>query len=64
MLIEFILSNCLTTISLCFTNRLWLSKTKLKNVKHKIVIFKPELLKGKISEDPQTLEAAKPVRLT
>ncbi|XP_010755043.3 glycosyltransferase 8 domain-containing protein 1 [Larimichthys crocea] len=41
--------------------KLWLSKTKLKNVKHKIVIFKPELLKGKISEDPQTLEAAKPL---
>ncbi|KAI3369466.1 hypothetical protein L3Q82_007683 [Scortum barcoo] len=39
----------------------WLSKTKLKNIKHKIVIFKPELLSGKISKDPQTLEAAKPL---
>ncbi|XP_035518074.1 glycosyltransferase 8 domain-containing protein 1 [Morone saxatilis] len=39
----------------------WLSKTKLKNVKYKIVIFKPELLKGKIPKDPQTLEAEKPL---
>lgn len=63
ILIVYDLSNhCLTTFSLCFTNRVWLSKTKLKNVKYKIVIFKPELLKGKISKDPQTLEAAKPVR--
>ncbi|XP_044204149.1 glycosyltransferase 8 domain-containing protein 1 [Thunnus albacares] len=35
---------------------LWLSKTTLKNIKYKIVIFKPELLSGKISKDPQTLE--------
>ncbi|KAI9521058.1 Glycosyltransferase 8 domain-containing protein 1 [Dissostichus eleginoides] len=39
----------------------WLTKTRLKNVKYKIVIFKPELLKGKISKDPQTLEAVKPL---
>ncbi|XP_034725293.1 glycosyltransferase 8 domain-containing protein 1 isoform X2 [Etheostoma cragini] len=39
----------------------WLSKTRLKNVKYKIVIFKPELLNRKISKDPQTLEAAKPL---
>uniref|UniRef100_A0A3P8SAC0 Glycosyltransferase 8 domain-containing protein 1 n=1 Tax=Amphiprion percula TaxID=161767 RepID=A0A3P8SAC0_AMPPE len=41
--------------------KVWLSKTSLKNIKHKIVIFKPELLSGKISKDPQTLEAAKPL---
>uniref|UniRef100_A0AAQ5YM94 Glycosyltransferase 8 domain-containing protein 1 n=1 Tax=Amphiprion ocellaris TaxID=80972 RepID=A0AAQ5YM94_AMPOC len=41
--------------------KMWLSKTSLKNIKHKIVIFKPELLSGKISKDPQTLEAAKPL---
>ncbi|XP_061583672.1 glycosyltransferase 8 domain-containing protein 1 [Cololabis saira] len=39
----------------------WLSSTKLKNVKHKIVIFRPELLNGKISKDPKTLEAARPL---
>ncbi|KAF3856076.1 hypothetical protein F7725_016799 [Dissostichus mawsoni] len=39
----------------------WLTKTRLKNIKYKIVIFKPELLKGKISKDPQTLEAVKPL---
>lgn len=41
--------------------QMWLSKTKLKSVKYKIVIFKPELLNGKISKDPQMLEAAKPL---
>lgn len=41
--------------------KVWLSKTNLKNAKYKIVIFKPELLNGKISKDPQTLEAAKPL---
>ncbi|XP_054473162.1 glycosyltransferase 8 domain-containing protein 1 [Anoplopoma fimbria] len=39
----------------------WLSQTRLKNVKYKIVIFNPELLNGKMSKDPQTLEAAKPL---
>lgn len=39
----------------------WLSKTRLKNIKYKIVIFKLELLNGKISKDPQTLEATKPL---
>lgn len=48
--------------SVCFINRVWLSKTKLKNVKFKIVIFKPELLSGKIPKDPQAEEATKPVR--
>ncbi|CAJ1051661.1 glycosyltransferase 8 domain-containing protein 1 [Xyrichtys novacula] len=41
--------------------QLWLSKTKLKNVNYKIVIFQPELLNGKISKDPQILEATKPL---
>ncbi|XP_047439500.1 glycosyltransferase 8 domain-containing protein 1 [Mugil cephalus] len=39
----------------------WMSKTKLNNIKHKIVIFKPELLSGKIANDPQMPEAAKPL---
>ncbi|KAM4583139.1 glycosyltransferase 8 domain-containing protein 1 [Fundulus diaphanus] len=39
----------------------WMSKTKLKNVKYRIVIFQPELLNGKISKDPKTLEATKPL---
>ncbi|XP_068576064.1 glycosyltransferase 8 domain-containing protein 1 [Cebidichthys violaceus] len=39
----------------------WLSNTRLKNVKYKIVIFKPELLNGKIAKDTQPLEAAKPL---
>ncbi|XP_007561347.1 glycosyltransferase 8 domain-containing protein 1 isoform X1 [Poecilia formosa] len=39
----------------------WISKTTLKNVKYKIVIFQPELLNGKISKDPKMLEAAKPL---
>lgn len=39
----------------------WLSKTRLKNVKYKIVIFNPELLRGKISKDPQKEEATKPL---
>ncbi|XP_047203881.1 glycosyltransferase 8 domain-containing protein 1 [Girardinichthys multiradiatus] len=37
----------------------WMSKTKLKNVKYKVVIFQPELLNGKISKDPTMPEAAK-----
>ncbi|XP_069013345.1 glycosyltransferase 8 domain-containing protein 1 [Embiotoca jacksoni] len=41
--------------------KVWLSKTKLKNMKYKIVIFEPELLNGKMSKDPQRLEAAKPL---
>ncbi|KAM6927813.1 glycosyltransferase 8 domain-containing protein 1 [Xenentodon cancila] len=39
----------------------WLSSQKFKNVKYKIVLFKPELLNGKISKDPQTLEAGRPL---
>ncbi|XP_074486622.1 glycosyltransferase 8 domain-containing protein 1 [Sebastes fasciatus] len=39
----------------------WLSKTHLKNIKYRIVIFKPELLNGKISKDPQMLESFKPL---
>ncbi|KAM7422256.1 hypothetical protein PAMA_010363 [Pampus argenteus] len=39
----------------------WLSKTTLKNIKYKIVIFKPELLSEKISKGPQTLESEKPL---
>uniref|UniRef100_A0A3Q3VNR1 Glycosyltransferase 8 domain-containing protein 1 n=1 Tax=Mola mola TaxID=94237 RepID=A0A3Q3VNR1_MOLML len=39
----------------------WLSKTKLKNVKHKIIIFNPELLNGKISKESQSPEASKPL---
>ncbi|KAM9408664.1 glycosyltransferase 8 domain-containing protein 1 [Pholidichthys leucotaenia] len=39
----------------------WLTKTKLKNIKYKIGIFKPEFLTGKISKDPQTQAATKPL---
>lgn len=41
--------------------KMWLSETKLKNVNYKLVVFKPELLRGKMSKDPQTLEATKPL---
>ncbi|XP_068598445.1 glycosyltransferase 8 domain-containing protein 1 [Brachionichthys hirsutus] len=41
--------------------KLWLSSSELKDVKYKIVIFKPELLNGRMSKDPQTLEAVKPL---
>lgn len=41
---------------------MWLTKTRLKSVRYKIVIFKPEILKGKIPEDSQAQEAAQPVR--
>ncbi|XP_071349794.1 glycosyltransferase 8 domain-containing protein 1 [Trachinotus anak] len=41
--------------------KVWLSETKLKTVKYKIVIFNPGLLSGKISKDPKTLEAVKPL---
>lgn len=41
--------------------KMWLSETKLKNVNYKLVVFKPELLSGKMSKDPKTLEATKPL---
>ncbi|XP_026161722.1 glycosyltransferase 8 domain-containing protein 1 [Mastacembelus armatus] len=41
--------------------KVWLSKTKLKNIKYKIVLFKTELLNGKISKAPQSPEAANPL---
>lgn len=41
--------------------KLWLSKTKLKYVKFKIVIFKPELLSGKLPKESQAEEATKPL---
>lgn len=39
----------------------WFDDSKLKDIKHKIVIFNPEQLKGKISEDPHSVEATKPL---
>lgn len=39
----------------------WLSETHLKDVKHKIVTFKSELLDGKIPKDVQMMEAIKPL---
>lgn len=39
----------------------WLSDSKLKNIKHKIVIFNPEQLKGKISPDPNSVDTFKPL---
>ncbi|KAM9813595.1 glycosyltransferase 8 domain-containing protein 1 [Neosynchiropus ocellatus] len=41
--------------------REWLSLTKFKNLKYKIVIFNAEVLIGKISNDPKVLEATKPL---
>ncbi|XP_056130460.1 glycosyltransferase 8 domain-containing protein 1 [Lampris incognitus] len=41
--------------------KVWLSQTKLKNVKHKIIVFKPETLSSKISKDQQRLETVKPL---
>lgn len=41
--------------------KVWLSNTKLKNLKYKIVIFKPDLLIGKISKDVQAVAAVKPM---
>lgn len=41
--------------------KVWLSKTKLKTINYKIVVFKPELLDGKIFKDPNTPEAVKPL---
>uniref|UniRef100_A0A673JTF0 Glycosyltransferase 8 domain-containing protein 1 n=1 Tax=Sinocyclocheilus rhinocerous TaxID=307959 RepID=A0A673JTF0_9TELE len=38
--------------------RTWLSKTDMK---HKIIIFDPKILTGKISNDPQKVEAVKPL---
>lgn len=46
----------------CFINRAWLDDSKLKDIKHKIVVFKSEHLKGKISKDSYNLKATKPVR--
>lgn len=39
-------------------SRTWLSKTDMK---HKIIIFDPKILTEKISNDPQKVEAVKPV---
>lgn len=39
----------------------WLGDSKLKDIKHKMVIFDPELLKGKISHDPHSTEVTKPL---
>ncbi|XP_029948437.1 glycosyltransferase 8 domain-containing protein 1 [Salarias fasciatus] len=39
----------------------WLSDIRLKHVKYRIAVFNPDLLSGKISQDPQILEATKPL---
>ncbi|XP_049590062.1 glycosyltransferase 8 domain-containing protein 1 [Syngnathus scovelli] len=39
----------------------WLSAPRLKNIKYKLVLFKPELLVGKIAKKTPTLEATKPL---
>uniref|UniRef100_UPI003AACE22E glycosyltransferase 8 domain-containing protein 1 n=1 Tax=Centroberyx gerrardi TaxID=166262 RepID=UPI003AACE22E len=39
----------------------WLSKTRLNNVKYKIIVFKPETVSGKMSKDPKRLETVKPL---
>lgn len=40
----------------CF--RTWMSKT---DIKHKIIVFDPKILAGKVSNDLQKGEAVKPV---
>ncbi|XP_028853606.1 glycosyltransferase 8 domain-containing protein 1 isoform X2 [Denticeps clupeoides] len=41
--------------------KVWMSKTTLSDIKHKIVTFDPKTLTGKFSNDPQELEAVKPL---
>ncbi|KAG7238339.1 hypothetical protein INR49_031055 [Caranx melampygus] len=40
--------------------KVWLKEPKLRTIKYKIVVFKPELLSGKTPKDPQALETVKP----
>ncbi|KAJ3603302.1 hypothetical protein NHX12_031044 [Muraenolepis orangiensis] len=39
----------------------WMSKTSLNNVKYKIIVFKPDVLNGKISNNAKRLETLKPL---
>ncbi|XP_035652644.1 glycosyltransferase 8 domain-containing protein 1 isoform X1 [Oncorhynchus keta] len=41
--------------------KVWMTKTQLNNVKHKIIIFEPQLLNGKITKNPQKLDSVKPL---
>ncbi|KAL0978524.1 hypothetical protein UPYG_G00171680 [Umbra pygmaea] len=41
--------------------KVWMSEPQLKRVKHKIIIFDPHLLNGKITSDPQKLESVNPL---
>lgn len=39
----------------------WLSMTTLKNVRHKIIVFEPRTLNGKLPKDAERLESIKPL---
>lgn len=39
-----------------------MSKADLADVKHKVIVFEPKMLEGKILNDPQKKEEVKPVR--
>ncbi|XP_061840890.1 glycosyltransferase 8 domain-containing protein 1 isoform X2 [Nerophis lumbriciformis] len=39
----------------------WLSVPRLQHIKYKIVVFKPELLIGKVATDPQLADTTKPL---
>ncbi|XP_061640722.1 glycosyltransferase 8 domain-containing protein 1 [Phyllopteryx taeniolatus] len=39
----------------------WLSAPRLKSMKYKMVLFKPELLVGKIPKNPQMIDGTKPL---
>ncbi|XP_028302739.1 glycosyltransferase 8 domain-containing protein 1 [Gouania willdenowi] len=39
----------------------WLGNSKLKNIKHKIVVFNPEILSGKTAGDPEIAKIMKPL---
>nr|XP_057911337.1 glycosyltransferase 8 domain-containing protein 1 [Doryrhamphus excisus] len=41
--------------------KVWLSSPRLKNIKYKIVLFKPELLIGKTPKNSQLVETTKPL---
>ncbi|XP_072308864.1 glycosyltransferase 8 domain-containing protein 1 [Eucyclogobius newberryi] len=41
--------------------RTWLDEPKFKDIKHKVVLFDPELLREKIPQDSNSVEASKPL---
>ncbi|KPP74130.1 glycosyltransferase 8 domain-containing protein 1-like [Scleropages formosus] len=39
----------------------WLSQTSLNQIRYKIILFEPQILNGKVSKDPQKVDAVKPL---